>query len=273
MSLSRRSFLAIVPVGGVLSRSLEAVAINPGELQGPAADSPRAIPESFPSHDPALAREMVSVSHGNVARVRELVSGCPALSKASWDWGYGDWETALGAASHVGNREIADVLLKAGAPPSIFSAAMLGQLPVVQAMIAASPGIQRTKGPHGIPLLDHAKFGAATEVVKYLETLGDAEPRYTNEPLAEEDRKAILGDYTYGAGAADRVSVTVNARGSLVIQRAGATERNLFHLGSRLFHPPGAEAVRIRFAAGPTAPSVTIEDGPLIVTARRVPAA
>jgi hypothetical protein len=63
----------------------------------------------------------------------------------------------------------------------------------------------------------------------------------------------------------------VNARGSLVIQRAGATERNLFHLGSRVFHPPGAEAVRIRFAAGPSAPSVTIEDGPLVVTARRVP--
>jgi hypothetical protein len=271
MSVSRRTFLAIVPVAAVLTRSVEDSVVSSGDLQGPASDRPRAIPESFPSHDPALAREIVAVSHGNVARVRELVSGCPALAKASWDWGYGDWETALGAASHVGNREIADVLLKAGAPPTIFSAAMLGQLPVVQAMIAASPGIQRTKGPHGIPLLDHAKFGGATEVVTYLETLGDAEPRYTNETLADEDRKAILGDYTYRAGATDRVSVTVNARGSLVIQRAGATERNLFHLGSRVFHPPGAEAVRIRFAAGPSAPSVTIEDGPLVVTARRLP--
>ena len=271
MSLSRRSFLAIVPVGGVLSGSLEALANSPDELQGPAPDRSRAIPDSFPSHDPAVAREIVSVSHGNVARVRELVSGSPALAKASWDWGYGDWETALGAASHVGNREIADVLLKAGAPPTIFSAAMLGHLPVVQAMIAASPGIQRTKGPHGIPLLDHAKFGGATEVVKYLETLGDAGPRYTNEALADEDRKAILGDYTYGAGPTDRISVTINARGSLVIQRAGATERNLFHLGSRAFHPPGAEAVRIRFADGPSAQSVTTEDGPLVVTARRVP--
>ena len=203
--------------------------------------------------------------------MRELLSGCPALAKASWDWGYGDWETALGAASHVGNREIADVLLKAGAPPTIFSAAMLGQLTVVQAMITASPGIQRTRGPHGIPLLDHAKFGGAAEVVKYLETVGDAEPRYTNESLTDDDRKAILGDYSFGGGPTDRLTVTVNARGNVVIQRAGATERNLFHLGSRVFHPPGAESVRIRFAAGPSAPSVTIEDGSLVVTARRTP--
>jgi hypothetical protein len=270
MSLSRRSFLAIVPVSSVLGGSLEISASTPRSFQGPAPDRPRTIPESFPTQDPALARETVAVSHGNAARVRELVSGCPALAKASWDWGYGDWETALGAASHVGNREIADVLLKAGAPPTIFSAAMLGQLTVVQGMIAASPGIQRTKGPHGIPLLDHAKFGGAAEVVKYLETLGDAEPRYTNESLPDEDRKAILGDYSFGSGATDHLSVTVNPRGNLVIQRTGATERNLFHLGSRVFHPPGAETVRIRFAPGPSASSVTIEDGPLVVTARRV---
>jgi hypothetical protein len=65
------------------------------------------------------------------------------------------------------------------------------------------------------------------------------------------------------------VTVSVNARGSLVIERAGATERNLFHLGSRVFHPQGAEAVRIRFASGEKAASVTIEDGYLILTARR----
>ena len=266
MSLSRRSFLSLVPVGGVLGRTLHPRHAS----QGPAVDRPKTIPESFPTHDPALAREIVGVSHGNVARVRELLSGCPALAKASWDWGYGDWETALGAASHVGNREIADVLLKAGAPPTIFSAAMSGQLTVVQAMITASPGIQRTRGPHGIPLLDHAKFGGATDVVKYLETLGDAEPRYTNEALADADRQAVLGEYSYGPGPTDRVTVTVNARGAVVIQRTGATERNLFHQGSRVFHPPGADAVRIRFAPGSPAASVTIEDGPLVVTARRV---
>ncbi|HET9832903.1 MAG TPA: hypothetical protein VFP91_14370 [Vicinamibacterales bacterium] len=36
-----------------------------------------------------------------------------------------------------------------GARPTIFSAAMLGQLDAVKALVAANPGIQRTKGPRG----------------------------------------------------------------------------------------------------------------------------
>ena len=35
----------------------------------------------------------------------------PALARASWDWGYGDWETPIDAASHVGNRAIAEFLI------------------------------------------------------------------------------------------------------------------------------------------------------------------
>jgi hypothetical protein len=262
MMLSRRFFLGVVPMAG-LAHAASTAALR-------AASASTEVPQSFPTHDPARAREMVSVAHGNVARVRELLSECPALAKASWDWGYGDWETALGAASHVGNREIAEALLSAGAPPTIFSAAMLGQLPLVQAFITAAPGVQRTKGPHGIPLLDHARAGAADDVVRYLQTLGDAEPRYRNESLSEADRAAILGSYAFGTGATERLIVAVNSRGSLVIQREGAPERNLFHLGSRVFHPTGAEAVRIRFPAGERATSVTVEDGPLVVTARRI---
>ena len=102
---------------------------------------------------------MVAVSHGNVARVRELLSNRPALANASWDWGYGDWESALGAASHVGNQEIARLLLAAGARPTIFSAAMLGQVETVRAFVAASPGVQKTRGPHGLTLLSHARAG------------------------------------------------------------------------------------------------------------------
>src|SRR5262245_6396028 len=96
--------------------------------------APAAIPESFPTHAPDLVREIVSVSHGNVKRVKELVEARPSLAKAAIDWGYGDWETALGAASHVGNREIAEFLISNGAPPTLFSATMLGQLDVVKAM-------------------------------------------------------------------------------------------------------------------------------------------
>ena len=80
---------------------------------------------------------MVGAAHGNVAKVKELASARPALARATWDWGYGDWESALGAASHVGNKEIAAILLDNGAHPTIFSAAMLGQTDAVRGFIAA----------------------------------------------------------------------------------------------------------------------------------------
>jgi hypothetical protein len=170
----------------------------------------------------------------------------------------------------VGNREIAGLLLTAGARPSIFSAAMLGHLDVVKAFTAASPGVQKVRGPHGITLLAHAKAGGAqsSEVLTYLESLGDADPRYTSEPLSAADRVAIAGTYSFGSGANDRFIVTVEERGSF-IQRAGAVTRPMFHLGGRVFHPTGAVAVRIRFTAGERATSVTVEDGPRVVMAAR----
>ena len=91
--------------------------------------------------------------------MKELVQQQPALAKASWDWGYGDYETALGAASHVGQRAIAELLLENGAPPTLYSATMLGQLDVVKAFIAATPGAQRMRGPHSLSLMVHAKAG------------------------------------------------------------------------------------------------------------------
>src|SRR2546423_1356935 len=119
------------------------------------------VSTAFPRQDPEMVKEMVTVAHGNVARVKELVGRHQTLAKASHDWGFGDWESALGAASHVGNREIAEFLLANGARPSIFSAAMLGQLDVVKAFVAASPGVQKIKGPHSITLLRHATAGGA----------------------------------------------------------------------------------------------------------------
>ena len=85
-----------------------------------------AVADTFPQQAPAMVREAVVASHGNVKRIRELVDAHPALARAAYDWGFGDWEDCLGAASHVGNREIADYLISKGARPTIFSATMLG---------------------------------------------------------------------------------------------------------------------------------------------------
>jgi hypothetical protein len=237
--------------------------------QAPAA----AVPASFPAHTQAMAQEFVGASHGQVARVRELLAERPALARASYDWGFGDWETALGAASHVGNREIAELLLANGAHPTIFSAAMLGQLDAVKGFISAAPGIQKTRGPHGISLLSHAKAGgaAAAPVVAYLEALGGADPSYPNQPLDPAAMAELAGVYTFGSGATDRFTVSVSQRGALMIKRDGGFDRGLSHHGDRVFNPAGAEAVRIRFTP-PTGRSVSlaVQEGTAVVTATRL---
>ena len=166
---------------------------------------------------------MVGVSHGNVDRVRELLALHPTLANAAWDWGFGDWETALGAASHVGHREIAELLLANGARPTLFSAAMLGQLEVVRALVAASPGVQKTRGPHGLTLLHHARAGGerAAAVARFLEETGGADPKLELAPLEAEARAALLGTYRFGPGEADRIEIAVGRLG-LTFERAGA---------------------------------------------------
>jgi hypothetical protein len=101
------------------------------------------------------------------------IRGEPALVNAAWDWGAGDWETALGAAAHMGRRDIALYLLERGARMDVFAAAMLGHLDIVRATIAALPQARTWKGPHGIPLLMHAEAGgaAAAPVADFLRTL------------------------------------------------------------------------------------------------------
>jgi len=119
---------------------------------------------------PALVNEFVGKAHGDLDRVRELLAGHPALVNAAWDWGNGDWETGLGAAAHVGRRDIALHLIEHGARMDVFAAAMLGHLEIVRATIEALPAAVQWRGPHGIPLLTHAEAGgaAAAHVVDYL---------------------------------------------------------------------------------------------------------
>jgi hypothetical protein len=264
--LSRRGFLGLAPAVSFTALSSQLVV---------AQDAPKAAGAgaTFPAHDATVVKEIVSVSHGNLARVKELVSARPALARTSWDWGYGDWETPIDAASHVGNRPIAEYLIANGARPTIYTAAMMGLLAMVKGWIESVPGVQRNRGPHGITLLAHAKAGGAgaADVLKYLESLGDADPRYTDLPVPEADQAAIEGEYAFGPGPTERLKVAKNARGSLVIQRIGQVERGLAHQGGLAFIPAGAEAVRVRFdVAGGKALTLAVEDGPFVVRAQRV---
>jgi hypothetical protein len=254
---SRRNWLGFAPLAWPLAKILQG---RPADLAP--------LPDTFPMQSTGLVREMVTVSHGNFQRVRALVEEHPTLAKAAWDWGFGDWETALGAASHTGNYEIAVYLIAHGARPTLFSATMMGHLDVVKAFVAAQPGVERIAGPHSISLLAHAQNGGAraVPVLRYLESLGDADAPPT-VPLTEPEMGALVGVYFFGDGPADRIEVTFS-KGTLIFTRHGSVGRPLYHTGDRVFYPAGASSVRIRFVG----PTLTVHDPDLVLTAKRTPA-
>jgi len=129
--------------------------------------------EKIPALEATMVEEFVGNAHGNLQRVQELLAQEPGLVNATWDWGGGDFETALGAASHMGRRDIALFLLDHGARLDIFAAAMLGNTEIVKAALEAFPEAVNTPGPHGIPLIKHAEMGGeeAKAVLKYLQSL------------------------------------------------------------------------------------------------------
>src|SRR5688500_4313846 len=257
MSLSRRTFFAIS--SGLSALGISALATR---AWGQAPPQPYAIAgaDAFPQQDPSLVKDAVGASHGNFARVRELVEQQPAMACASIDWGFGDWETCLDAAAHVGNKPIADFLLTHGARPTIFSAAMMGQLDAVKAFIAARPGIQKTLGPHGITLMSHARAGGAdaAAVVEYLKGLGDADTALPSTPIAPAERDSLVGKYVYGPGPRDYFVVDVQpgqlTRDEKPVQFLGInrpwgpSRRLLNHTGNLVFYPTGVPSVKIAFS-------------------------
>jgi len=278
MTHTRRQFIRFVPAFGAFIMPTVSAAQDQGSLPAdPPWPSPPparggAVDDFFPSHPPALVKEMVTVSHGNVARVRELVQQHPELAKAAWDWGYGDWETAIGAASHVGNRAIAALLIENGAAPTHFTAAMLGQLDVLKAFITASPGLQKMRGPHGLTLMVHARAGGpqAAAVVSYLESLGDAHQTYRDDPLSDAERASLLGRYTFGDRPRDAFVVSLQ-KNQLMIARVGAMDRGIFHQGQLAFHAAGGPSTIIRFERdGDRVVALTLNDPDPVVRAKRL---
>jgi hypothetical protein len=122
---------------------------------------------------PDVVKDFVIAGHGNFEKVKQMLETEPRLLNACWDWGGGDFETALEGAGHMGNREIALYLIGKGARQNVFQAAMLGDLALVKAFLAAHPELRDSRGPHGIPLKVHAERGGeqAKGVLEFLQTV------------------------------------------------------------------------------------------------------
>ncbi len=237
----------------------------------------------YPSINDNLASGIVGASHGNFDKVKELVNSRPELAGASWDWGFGDWETALGAASHVGRRDIAEFLMSHGARPDIFTYTMMGMLKSVQEIIETVPGIQTHGGPHGITLLQHAKnrleakdISAAdsanvNKVISYLESLGNADIKPKSLEVTEEEKKKYLGEYRFGNGDNEIFIVDAHRLGFLQVGRKGSSPRKISKVDENAFSPAGAPSVRIIFkVTGDKAVSLSVHEPEPLVTAVRV---
>lgn len=141
---------------------------SPLESQSDPQPQPKKVPDRGPRLDDDLVREFVGAGHGNLEKVKEMLAQQPALINATWDWGGGDWETALGGASHMGNQPIAEYLLSKGARMDVFCATMMGKTEIVKAFLADDPKVVDLKGPHGISLLRHARAGKQEAIVAML---------------------------------------------------------------------------------------------------------
>ena len=128
--------------------------------------------ERAPALELDLVQEFVAKAHGDLERVKEMLAQQPSLVNSTWDWGGCDFETALGAAAHMGSKDIANFLLENGARLDLFAAAMLGKLDIVKAALTAYPEAINIPGPHGISLLAHAQAGGddAKSVLEFLES-------------------------------------------------------------------------------------------------------
>lgn len=215
---------------------------------------------------PAIADEdtygMVNAAHFNLDKVKELLTKRSELARAAWDWGFGDYETAIGACSHTGRKDIAELLMSYGACPDMFTFAMLGMHRSLVELIEARPGIQSTTGPHGITLLKHAQNRLASKevsaedkanvgkVIEYLETVGRANKGHTSLPYKEEDKTNFLGDYRFGDGETEIFNVgpySLDPANFIRITRKGLPGRLLHKIGDNMFSPTGAPSVRIVF--------------------------
>ena len=124
-----------------------------------------------------LAQDFVIYAHSDLAMVKKLLDKEPGLLNATMDWGAGDWETGLGGASHMGNKEIVSYLLERGARMDLFCAAMMGQIDAVRSFLTLQPNLIDAKGPHGFTLHFHAQVGGddAQDVLDYLQSIKEVE--------------------------------------------------------------------------------------------------
>jgi len=160
-SISRKNFLSksLLIATGIMA--------IPKFLLAQQQEKPPAIPSE-------IVNDFVKIAHFDFSKVKQMLEEYPLLLNAAWDWGGGDFETAIGAAGHMGLKETANYLLEKGARADIFVLTMLGKTEIVKAILKDYPSLLNSAGPHGFTLLHHAEKGGkeSKELLNHLRTLG-----------------------------------------------------------------------------------------------------
>lgn len=126
-------------------------------------------------------REFVLPCHGNFEKVKTMLTTDPRLVNTNFEaWN----ETPLGAASHVGNVQIAEYLLSQGATMTICTAAMLGDKVTVEKFITDDPSLVNAKGAHDITLMFHTALSGNLEIADLLVERGGGQEGISHALIA-----------------------------------------------------------------------------------------
>lgn len=119
-----------------------------------------------------LILEFVFAAHKSLEKTKKILESYPLLLNCTSQFKKGDFETAVGGASHMGRRDIAEFLVEQGARLDIFNYAFLGFDGFIKKLVTDFPQYLKAPGPHGFTLLHHAEVGGRKELASWLKSKG-----------------------------------------------------------------------------------------------------
>ncbi|HEY6875208.1 MAG TPA: ankyrin repeat domain-containing protein [Candidatus Dormibacteraeota bacterium] len=114
--------------------------------------------------DQAMIDELVGNAHGNLARVKEIITEHPELINTTATWK----ETPVEAAAQMGNRAIIQYLVGQGAPVDFFTALALADVETARQKLNNDSALAKARGVHELPALYFAAIGGSVAAAQML---------------------------------------------------------------------------------------------------------